>query len=126
MIHKNETSQNNESRRRPGGYRRGVQAFRCRENSARRPLRALDCLESILRVYEGCDRAYLGEIEGANILEIHRRSGKLSYLSYPEFEKDPHPALNRCVRLSLRTRQLDSTDYSKSTNPPETPSPPGQ
>jgi DNA phosphorothioation-associated putative methyltransferase len=79
---------------------------------------ALDYLEPVLRIYEGCGRAYLGEVEGANIIKIHRRSGKLSYLSYPEFEKDPHPALSRCVRLSLRTRQLDCTDYSKSTNPP--------
>jgi DNA phosphorothioation-associated putative methyltransferase len=75
-------------------------------------------LEPLLRVYEGCGRAYLGEVEGANIIKIHRRSGKLSYLSYPEFEKDPHPALSRCVRLSLRTRQLDCTDYSNSANPP--------
>jgi DNA phosphorothioation-associated putative methyltransferase len=79
---------------------------------------ALDFLEPILRIYEGCGRAFIGEVEGANIIKIHRRSGKLSYLAYPEFEKDPHPALSRCVRVSLRTRQLDSTDYSTSANPP--------
>lgn len=79
---------------------------------------ALPHLEPVLRVYEGCGRAYLGEVEGANVIKIHRRSGKLSYLSYPDFDTDPHPSLGRCVRLSLRTRQLDCTDYSKSTNPP--------
>jgi DNA phosphorothioation-associated putative methyltransferase len=79
---------------------------------------ALDSLEPLLRVYEGCARAYLGEIEGANIIKIHRRSGKLSYLAYPDFDTDPHPALWRCVRLNLRTRQLDCYDYSQSTNPP--------
>jgi DNA phosphorothioation-associated putative methyltransferase len=79
---------------------------------------ALDHLEPLLRVYEGCGRAYLGEIEGANVIKIHRRSGKLSYLSYPGFETDPHPALQRAFRLNLRTRQLDCTDYSKSSNPP--------
>jgi DNA phosphorothioation-associated putative methyltransferase len=79
---------------------------------------ALDALEPVLRVYEGCARAYLGEIEGANIIKFHRRSGKLSYLVYPDFETDPHPALLRCVRLNLRTRQLDCYDYSQSTNPP--------
>jgi DNA phosphorothioation-associated putative methyltransferase len=79
---------------------------------------ALDHLEPLLRVYEGCARAYLGEVEGANVIKIHRRSGKLSYLSYLDFETDPHPALQRSIRLNLRTRQLDCTDYSKSANPP--------
>jgi DNA phosphorothioation-associated putative methyltransferase len=79
---------------------------------------ALDYLEPLMRIYEGCGRTYLGEIEGANIIKIHRRSGKLSYLSYPEFEDDPHPALLRCVRLSLRTRQIECYDYAESANPP--------
>ena len=59
---------------------------------------ALDSLEPLLRIYEGCGRAYLGEVEGANIIKIHRRSGKLSYLVYPDFEDDPHPALLRSVQ----------------------------
>ena len=79
---------------------------------------ALDALEPLLRIYEGCGRAYLGEIEGANIIKIHRRSGKISYLVYPDFDPDPHPALMRCVRLSLCTRRLDCYDYVSSTNPP--------
>jgi DNA phosphorothioation-associated putative methyltransferase len=79
---------------------------------------ALEAMEPLLRVYEGCGRAYLGEVEGANVIKIHRRSGKLSYLAYPNFETDPHPALLRCVRLSLRTCQLGCYDYSQSANPP--------
>jgi len=78
----------------------------------------LDSLGPLLRIYEGCGRAYLGEVEGANVIKIHRRSGKLSYLVYPEFEDDPHPALLRSVRVNLRTRQIDSNDYTQSTNPP--------
>jgi DNA phosphorothioation-associated putative methyltransferase len=79
---------------------------------------ALEVLDPVLRIYEGCGRAFLGEIEGANIIKIHRRSGKLSYLVYPTFEEDPHPALCRSIRVNLRTRQIDSTDYSNSSNPP--------
>jgi DNA phosphorothioation-associated putative methyltransferase len=79
---------------------------------------ALDSLEPVLRIYEGCGRAYLGEVEGANVVKIHRRSGKLSYLVYPGFEDDPHPALLRCVKLNLRTRQIECYDYSESANPP--------
>jgi DNA phosphorothioation-associated putative methyltransferase len=79
---------------------------------------ALGALEPLLRIYEGCGRAYLGAVEGANLIKIHRRTGKLSYLVYPEFDKDPHPALDRCVKLNLRTRQLECYDYATSTNPP--------
>jgi DNA phosphorothioation-associated putative methyltransferase len=91
---------------------------------------ALDSLEPLLRVYEGCARAYLGEVEGANLIKLHRHSGKVSYLVYPDFETDPHPALLRSIKLSLRTRELDCFDYAKSTNPPilhrkETFLPPG-
>jgi DNA phosphorothioation-associated putative methyltransferase len=78
----------------------------------------LDCLEPLLRIYEGCGRAYLGEVEGANLIKIHRRTGKLSYLVYPDFETDPHPALLRCVKLNLRTRQIECYDYAQSSNPP--------
>src|SRR5438105_4621650 len=40
-----------------------------------------------------CGRAYLGEAEAANLLKLHRFSSKISYLAYPEFDTDPHPAL---------------------------------
>lgn len=78
----------------------------------------LGSLDPVLRIYEGCGRAYLGEVEGANIIKIHRRSGKLSYLVYPDFESDPHPALLRCVKLNLRTRLIECYEYGQSANPP--------
>ena len=79
---------------------------------------AMEALDPLLRVYEGCARAYLGEIEGANLIKLHRHSGKVSYLVYPDFDADPHPALARCLKLSLRTRQLECSDYAASPNPP--------
>lgn len=79
---------------------------------------ALDSLDPLLRVFEGCARAYLGDVEGANLVKLHRFSGKVSYLAYPRFDADPHPALARSVKLSLRTRELDCQDYAASENPP--------
>jgi DNA phosphorothioation-associated putative methyltransferase len=54
----------------------------------------------------------------ANLIKLHRESGKVSYLAYPDFETDPHPTLQRSVKLSLRTREIDCFDYTASTNPP--------
>jgi DNA phosphorothioation-associated putative methyltransferase len=79
---------------------------------------ALDSLDPLLRVYEGCARTYLGEIEGANLIKLHRQSGTVSYLVYPDFEADPHPVLLRSVKLSLRTREIDRLEYGASPNPP--------
>ncbi len=69
-------------------------------------------------MYEGCARSYLGDVEGANLVKLHRHSGKVSYLVYPDFDADPHPALLRSIKLDLRTRAIDGTDYSASANPP--------
>jgi DNA phosphorothioation-associated putative methyltransferase len=79
---------------------------------------ALEFLDPLLRVYEGCARAYIGEIEGANLIKLHRHSGKISYLVYPDFESDPHPCLLRSIKLSLPTRELDCYDYADNANPP--------
>jgi DNA phosphorothioation-associated putative methyltransferase len=53
-----------------------------------------------------------------NLIKLHRSSGKLSCLAYPDFDTDPHPVLARCLKLSLRTRQLECYDYAASPNPP--------
>jgi DNA phosphorothioation-associated putative methyltransferase len=68
-------------------------------------------------VYEGCARAYLDKIDGANVIKLHRQSGTVSYLVYPDFDTDPHPALVRSVKLSLRTREIDCLEYNDRTNP---------
>ena len=64
------------------------------------------------------------------MIELHRHSGKVSYLAYPDFATHPPSALLRSIKLSLRTRELDCHDYATSTNPPilhrkETFLPPG-
>ncbi len=79
---------------------------------------ALESLDPLLRVSEGCARAYLGDVERANLIKLHRQSGKVSYLVYPDFETDPHPALLRSIKLNLRTREIEGTDYAPSPNPP--------
>jgi len=78
---------------------------------------ALEALDPLLRIYEECARAYLGEIDGANLIKLHRLSSKVSHLVYPDFETDPHPALLRSVKLSLRTREIDCLEYAASASP---------
>jgi DNA phosphorothioation-associated putative methyltransferase len=79
---------------------------------------ALDCLPPILRIYEGCARALVGDIDEANLFKLHRFSGKVSYIAYPEFETKPHPRLQLRVKVSLRTLGIDFFDYSTWEDPP--------
>ena len=79
---------------------------------------ALDYLQPILRIYEGCARALLGEIDEANVIKLHRFSGKVSYISYADFEKVPHPTLRLRVKVALPTLSVDVFDYSEWDNPP--------
>ena len=75
-------------------------------------------LPSILRVYEACARTFLGLVEGANIVKLHRVKAQVSYLTYPEFRSDPHPALKDTVVANLDEFRIFYRDYSQSENPP--------
>jgi DNA phosphorothioation-associated putative methyltransferase len=79
---------------------------------------ALPQLTPILRVYEGCARGYIGEVEGANIVKLNRHKPKISYLSYPDFDRAPHPALSGALVVELQTFQVRYFDYSTSDSPP--------
>ena len=78
----------------------------------------LDGLPPLLRLYEGCARGYIGRVEGANVIKLHTDEPRVSYLSYPEFESDPHPALAEGMTVHLQTFQVRERDYRGSRNPP--------
>ena len=79
---------------------------------------ALPQLPPVLRAFEGCARAYIGVVEGANIIKLHRDQPQVSYLSYPDFERDPHPALVSSLLVPLQTFKIRYRTYRESPNPP--------
>jgi DNA phosphorothioation-associated putative methyltransferase len=79
---------------------------------------SLDALEPVLRVYEGCARALLGEVEGANVLKLHRYSGKVTYLVCPGLDRDPDPTLELRIKVTLPALAIDMFDYSRRDDPP--------
>lgn len=78
---------------------------------------ALSFLPPVLRVYEGCARSYIGAVDGANIIKLHREEPQISYLSYPDFNRDPHPALVASLIVPLQTFRVKFRDYTESKNP---------
>jgi DNA phosphorothioation-associated putative methyltransferase len=77
-----------------------------------------DRLPPLVRVYEGAARALLGEVAGATIIKLSRVERRVSYLSYPTFEKDAHPHLMASLRVDLRSFHVKHRDFSDSSNPP--------
>ena len=79
---------------------------------------ASEQLSPLLRVYEGCARVLTGSVIDANIIKLSRTGPKVSYLSYPAFDRDPHPTLATSIRADLRRLDVKYTDFRESTNPP--------
>lgn len=79
---------------------------------------ALPVLAPLLRVYEGCARSYIGEVDGANVIKLHRTKPAITYMTYPEFESDPHPALTASTRIELKTFDLKMRDFRDWDDPP--------
>ncbi|GAG20936.1 unnamed protein product, partial [marine sediment metagenome] len=79
---------------------------------------ALNTLPPALRVYEGCARNYIGEVDDANLVKLSRLEPKVSYLVYPRFEADPHPVLASSLLVPLQTFRVRERDYRSWANPP--------
>ncbi len=79
---------------------------------------ALHDLPHVLRVYEGCARWLVGEVDGANIMKLATDKSKVSYLEYPDFDRSPHPVLRRTTFVRIGALDIDERDYSASENPP--------
>ena len=79
---------------------------------------ALDALRPLLRLYEGCARSYIGRVDGTNLIKLHTDEPMISYLSYPDFESDPHPALAEATTVHLQTFRVRERHYRASKNPP--------
>jgi DNA phosphorothioation-associated putative methyltransferase len=78
----------------------------------------LNELSPLLRIYEGCARVLTGEVEATTLVKLSRLEPKVSYLVYPDFEKDPHPALLTSVRADFKRLDVKMRDYSQVGNPP--------
>lgn len=79
---------------------------------------ALGDLPPLLRVYEGCGRALAGTVDGATLLKLHRTKAQVSYLEYPDFDRDPHPTIATVVIARLPQLDITFRDFRQSENPP--------
>jgi DNA phosphorothioation-associated putative methyltransferase len=53
-----------------------------------------------------------------NLLKIHTEQFAVTFLSYPDFNSDPHPALAEATMINVGTGSVVRTDYRARPNPP--------
>lgn len=56
--------------------------------------------------------------EQFTLIKFHLRQPALSYLDYPEFDRDPHPALRQSLQIQLKMATVQIRQYGGSGNPP--------
>ena len=75
-------------------------------------------LPSLLRITVSELRKRMEIGQEYNLLKFHTASPKISFLSYPDFEKDPHPALKEAIIVDLVTGKTRRDHYRTRANPP--------
>lgn len=73
-------------------------------------------LPPMLRLFEGCARAFVGELPQANIIKFHRDGAQVSYLTYEDFDQSPHPELMDSVLVSLDGQKIRRRSYKDYAN----------
>jgi DNA phosphorothioation-associated putative methyltransferase len=79
---------------------------------------ALDALDLLLRLYEGCASRTIGRPEEATVVKFHTSKPKITYLFYPDFDRDPHPCLRTSMQIDLQDLHVSYRDYDPKDNPP--------
>ena len=74
-------------------------------------------LPAVLRLLLFAGRQVVGDVE-YNVVKISSDGRAISFLSYEDFEDDPHPALLYSVRVYLPRAEYTIRNYSNSDNPP--------
>jgi len=78
----------------------------------------VECLPAVLQVYVGCALRLAGGIGRASLLKVHFQSGKVSLMTYDDFEGQAIPHLVERIKVNLWVRRTDYFDYIAGFAPP--------
>ena len=73
-------------------------------------------LPAPLRTYVGCAEKLYGDVDQSDLVKIHIRSGKVTFLEYESFEKSAVPKLILRTKVDLREREVDYFYYQDAVN----------
>jgi len=70
-----------------------------------------------LRVYIGCSSLFYGDPESADIIKIHKKSFKVTYYIYDDFENKLLPEMHDRIKIDLSRQKMDHFDHRTEKNP---------
>lgn len=79
---------------------------------------AVPKLDPLLRLYEGCANHTIGRLNEATIVKFDYKLPIISYLFYPDFDREAHPVLHTTMNIHLGNLSVSIKDYTKEYNPP--------
>jgi DNA phosphorothioation-associated putative methyltransferase len=81
----------------------------------------ISAIASLSTQLQECDRKarlLLPEKSKFTLIKFNYEQPKISYLFYPDFDIDPHPALHHSIQVELKAQTLQQRDYHNSPNLP--------
>ncbi|NJO20855.1 MAG: DNA phosphorothioation-associated putative methyltransferase, partial [Spirulinaceae cyanobacterium RM2_2_10] len=79
---------------------------------------AIAQLDPILQICDRLARPYLDPQFVPTLVKFSFAKPQLSYLAYPDFDADPHPALQASIQIDWQQGEIGYRDYSETANPP--------
>ena len=70
-------------------------------------------LPPILRIYVHCAAYRYGDPSQADVIKIHKHSGKITFQHYDDFDGKPLPELQTRIKVNLRNLFVEVFDHSK-------------
>jgi len=72
----------------------------------------LNKLPAALCCYVGCGAKLYGDVDTADLIKIHIRSGKLTLLFYDNFDSSPLPRLRERIKINMRSQRIDFFEHT--------------
>ena len=80
--------------------------------------RAAERLPVLLKLYEHCGAVAVGRPADWDLVKLSHEGRSVSWLGYPDFDKDPHPRLAWSYNVDMRTLEGSYRSYIDSDNRP--------
>lgn len=80
--------------------------------------RAVHRMPVLLKLYEHCGAVAVGRPADWNLVKLSHEGRSVSWLGYPDFDKDPHPRLAWSYNVDMRTLEGSYRTYLDSDNRP--------
>lgn len=77
----------------------------------------IKALDPVLRVYIGCSSFFYGDPNSADIIKIHKKSTKVTYYLYDDFDNKFLPEMHDRIKVDLSRQKVDHFDHRNPVKP---------